>query len=575
MGHTSGILTAIATLGLISITEVAFAESVEPQGAIGTQSAVGDEATVDTETPSREGAGNHVADCDRLAADPDDKQKPAAVVGARIVGSEAVAACVAAVATNPDSARLHYQAGRSYLAENDYANAFLHTERASNLGSVRAAWQLGDLYYNGRGVTEDKAKAHALYLKAASAGDVTAVWAVGLDYQEGSGVEKDIDEAIRWFASVESGLTYRALGQLYWWELENFAVALKWYRKASELGDSRARRSIGHAYARGEGVPQDYAEALKWYEFAVGELPDVANAIGDLYYTGKGMPQDYEKARRWYEQGAERGDGLAMANLGTVYRYGKGVPQDQAAAINWFKKAAHLGEVDGMMSLGSIYLDGEGVPKDIPEAITWYRMAAEKGKALAYNQVGWAYQQLSDYKAALEWYKKGADAGQTRAMRNIGWMYQNGQGLRRNGKEALSWYKKAADKGDARAMNDLGVLYGSGVGVERNYREAGLWYEKAAAADYGYANMNLAVLFSRGLGVNRDLKLAVDLLEVALREDEYAVKDFKSGWKNWTPEFLKAFQGRLAERGYYNGALDGEYGSGTLAAIDAMYSNSH
>ena len=46
---------------------------------------------------------------------------------------------------------------------------------------------------------------------------------------------------------------------------QNYAEAVKWYRKAAEQGYAEAQFNLGVMYETGEGVAQDYAEALKWY----------------------------------------------------------------------------------------------------------------------------------------------------------------------------------------------------------------------------------------------------------------------------------------------------------------------
>ena len=38
--------------------------------------------------------------------------------------------------------------------------------------------------------------------------------------------------------------------------------------KAAEQGQAEAQYTLGFMYAKGEGVPQDYAEAMKWFRKA-------------------------------------------------------------------------------------------------------------------------------------------------------------------------------------------------------------------------------------------------------------------------------------------------------------------
>ncbi|WP_074061631.1 SEL1-like repeat protein [Rhizobium etli] len=521
-------------------------------------------------------AGVPETECDRLAAHPDDKQRLPSVKGVEKPVPESVTACLAAVESYPGSPRLNYQAGRAYQTVKDYENALAYYSKASELGSASAKASLGWMYAAGMGVAEDDVKAFKLFIEAAEAGSVEGAESAGLWFHYGWGGEKNVDKAIHWYTTASSSSAFVFMGDIYNRRSsgrENRAVALKWYWKAFERGNLRAAVNLGNAYEHGDGVPQDYAEAMKFYVLAAAELGDAANKIGDLYYYGKGVAQSYPQARLWFEKGAEAGHDEALRNLGSLYEYGKGVEKDAFKAIELYRKAAENGSTGAMRDIGYLYLNGKGVPKDLTEASRWYIMAAEKGDDSAFNQMGWLRQTSTppDYAAAMEWYKKGAEAGNRVAMSNVGFLYAEGKGVKRNYKEALAWYRKAADAGDERAMNEIGVLYHDEKGVRRNYREAGIWYEKAAAAGNTYANLNLAILFSRGWGVRKDTALAVDLAELAVQKNTNARDQLKSDWENWEPEFLNAFQQRLIDRGFYQGVVDGRYGKGTLAAIDAMH----
>jgi TPR repeat protein len=53
-------------------------------------------------------------------------------------------------------------------------------------------------------------------------------------------------------------------------------------------------------YANGQGVPQDYAQAIEWCRKAAAQ--DSAGAqlnLGWMYATGQGVPLDYTQAARW------------------------------------------------------------------------------------------------------------------------------------------------------------------------------------------------------------------------------------------------------------------------------------
>ena len=64
------------------------------------------------------------------------------------------------------------------------------------------------------------------------------------------------------------------------------------------------------------------------------------NSLGRAYRDGLGVPQDHAEAVRWFRLSAEQEDADALYNLGLAYRDGQGVPQDDVAAHMWLSLAA-------------------------------------------------------------------------------------------------------------------------------------------------------------------------------------------------------------------------------------------
>jgi len=62
--------------------------------------------------------------------------------------------------------------------------------------------------------------------------------------------------------------------------------------------------------------------------------------LGNAYYKGNGVPQDYKEAVKWYTKSAEQGFADAQCNLASCYQKGEGVSQDIEEAVKWWKKAA-------------------------------------------------------------------------------------------------------------------------------------------------------------------------------------------------------------------------------------------
>lgn len=74
--------------------------------------------------------------------------------------------------------------------------------------------------------------------------------------------------------------------------------------------------------------------------------PQAQLFVGYLYETGQGVRQDYAEAVRWYRKAAEQGNTIAQAQLGNMYRLGKGVSQSYVMAYMWFDISARSGNAN-------------------------------------------------------------------------------------------------------------------------------------------------------------------------------------------------------------------------------------
>jgi Sel1 repeat-containing protein len=62
--------------------------------------------------------------------------------------------------------------------------------------------------------------------------------------------------------------------------------------------------------------------------------------LGLKYHRGDGVPQDYVQAAKWFGRAAEQGLANAQNNLGVMFAVGQGVPQDDVTSYMWFALAA-------------------------------------------------------------------------------------------------------------------------------------------------------------------------------------------------------------------------------------------
>ena len=80
-------------------------------------------------------------------------------------------------------------------------------------------------------------------------------------------------------------------------------------------------KNLGGCYYDGEGVEQDYAEAVKWYRKAAEQGYAVAQfEMGWCYKHGYGVPKDLAEAKRWYRKAADAGIQEAKKHLAELGR---------------------------------------------------------------------------------------------------------------------------------------------------------------------------------------------------------------------------------------------------------------
>jgi TPR repeat protein len=156
--------------------------------------------------------------------------------------------------------------------------------------------------------------------------------------------------------------------------------------RRAEEGDADAQVTVGTAYLRGEGVAQDYPEAVKWYRRAAERGNYCAQFfLGWAYAYGRGVTRDDAEAVKWFRRAADAGHPDAQIFLGRAYTNGIGVDQDYGEAVRWWRIAMYAADLDCQSGeahymLGHAYFNGHGVPQDYVVAYMWYALAAEYSK---------------------------------------------------------------------------------------------------------------------------------------------------------------------------------------------------
>ena len=236
--------------------------------------------------------------------------------------------------------------------------------------------------------------------------------------------------------------------------------------------------------APGWGVLLGQSEIQALRERAAHGETEALNELGTAHANGEGVPQDFAAALSYYQQAADRGLASAWFNLGMFHELGRGVPADLASAFKLYLKAAERGFAPAQFNVGNMYANGVGVKQDYLEAVLWFRQAAEQGVPEAQFNLGLAYELgrgvRKDEGLAQRWYRRAATQGNPRALYNLALMLEEGRGVLADPVAAMNFYRAAAAQNFAPAQNNLGILLAEGRGVPVNYVEAYTWLTVAA-----------------------------------------------------------------------------------------------
>ena len=92
-------------------------------------------------------------------------------------------------------------------------------------------------------------------------------------------------------------------------------------RARAEQGDAEAQNNLGGMYDEGRGVPQDDAEAVRWYRLAAEQgFAEAQFSLWARYADGAGVPQDYVQAHMWTNLWASRMTAGEKRELAVKYR---------------------------------------------------------------------------------------------------------------------------------------------------------------------------------------------------------------------------------------------------------------
>lgn len=152
-------------------------------------------------------------------------------------------------------------------------------------------------------------------------------------------------------------------------------------RKSAEKGDPSAQNNLGVMYERGEGVPKNNLEAVKWYQLSAEQGNRYAQCnLAMMHQFGRGIPKNEYKAVQWFQKSAQQGYSEAQLMLALMHNQQQGgLRSNPILEFNLYLSAAKQGHHQAEYIVGLYYEEGYGVPKNLKEAKKWLGLAAQGG----------------------------------------------------------------------------------------------------------------------------------------------------------------------------------------------------
>lgn len=409
------------------------------------------------------------------------------------------------------------------LALGNYDQARMLYMALAERGFPDAQIALGDMYYQGIGIAENRTEGMQWYAQAAQSGDARALqrFAKSLttlnafhssdpqraktlllklwDYEGKANVALDLGRLIVLFPKHGTA-----------------EEARRWLTMALDQQQLEANYYLGLLYAEGRLIDVDAVRARDYFVAALDESPLAAHELlklygehpelgdlqtllenliarksfeggksayhlGQIFDRGELLPADPAKAEYFYLKALESYPKAILAMAGLYARNPVVDPERQV--FEWIEKADAAGfKEQAQLLRARILYEGKLVPGEPEEAERLYLSLAERSAEACYH-LGMLYRLgylgESDYLQSFQYFLKAARMGYESADVQLGDMFTKGRVIRPDLARAVSHYRLAASVGHVRAEELLQSLQ-TQLSPDEQAR-ASQWYSREAA----------------------------------------------------------------------------------------------
>ena len=352
-------------------------------------------------------------------------------------------------------------------------------------------------------------------------------------------------------------LLAEAYANFYGWD---DVRTLRAYKKASDAGYEKGT----YYYASYTAIPQngtsDRYDPVEAEQLLMALSPEqdymAATTLANIYQYAGPEIKDLQKAIVWKrlsaelaQKAADAGDTYAAYIVATDYRYGVTIGEtpviaaDPLRAVPFFRMSAEAGNINSWWALLEIAIANPTMFTEIEREEFRSSLLASAEALLRRGHLGSGWQ--------------------------LGFYYQYTE---KDLPRAIAAFSSAAERGSLMAMDSLAGIY---QGDEaKNPAEARRWIEARIAHSARCPYLDEEVLDYVNPSI-RQIATPEAAARCYLRSlvgsewgEHYEKPEMMSfAFRNISPTGRRALQSVLKQAGYYSGAIDGQFGSGTAAAF--------
>ena len=290
----------------------------------------------------------------------------------------------------------------------------------------------------------------------------------------------------------------------------------------------------------GKDQPQEFEKAFTLFQREAQKGNALAmHDLGRMLADGLGREIDMQSAHVWYSRALatfraverQKENRYAEYRIGKLYAAGLGCEQDYGEAAQWFRLSADKGYKYAQYSLAGLFRRGQGVVQDDVRALELYTASAQQDFPYAAYELGKMYRDgigcEKDAEASEQWYRQ-AFAGfleleqqshDDKLQYRIGWMLLNSVGTGKDEAAAKEWFERASKLGNPHAQYQLArMILNNLSSTPEQTAQALEWLTKAAEAGQDCAQYMLGKIYRDGQGTEKDIQKAVELFTVAAEQ---------------------------------------------------------